>query len=74
MNQRAHVVATPIPMENHVPPQDLTLVQILVGAPGGGPPPVIHPPIIEIDDHKMLSSVLGPLPCMTPSVHLPMRK
>lgn len=56
MNQRAHATATPIPtaihitVENIVPPQGHTPVQIPVGAPDDGSPPVIHPPVIEIDD------------------------
>lgn len=54
MNQRAHATTTPPTsihtMENLVPPQGNIPVQIPIGAPDGVPPPVINPPVIEIDD------------------------
>lgn len=58
MNQRAHVAVTTIPttiptiVEDIMPPQGNTPVQITVGEPGGVSPPVIHPPVIKIDDQQ----------------------
>lgn len=55
MNQRTHdvtLIPTVIPtMENHVPPQGPTPFHILVGAPSCVPPPVLNPPVIEVNDH-----------------------
>lgn len=50
--------ANPIPTvnppveENLVPPHGNILVQILVGAFEGGPPHVLNPPVIEIENQQ----------------------
>lgn len=49
MQQRANAAANPATVENLVPPQGNPPVQILTIIPCAIPPPVVNPPVIQID-------------------------